>query len=113
MATGENRKRNSKRRRSDFRTLWGGLFRRNEVQGDDVTHGTLYDTEGEDAEDNGDRAVSRLRRIWAHIGIWKLVAAIVFLLFICRPLFIQFKNTAIKLSTRNNFFILNLFIVYD
>ena len=83
MATGQNRKRNSKRRRTDFRALWGGLFRRNEVQGDDVTHGTLYDTEGEDAEDKGERAVSRLRRIWAHIGVWKLVAAIVFFLFIC------------------------------
>lgn len=83
MAAGENRRRNSKRHRKDLRALWGSLFRRDDdIEGDDMTHGTLYEPEEDDIGAEHADGFTRLRQIWAHVSLWKLAALVLFILLV-------------------------------
>lgn len=81
MALSENRRRNSKRKHASFRALWGGLFHKT-PPGDDVTHGTLFDNTGEDEVRNGESQSSLLHRVLSRINPWKLLALLLYILFI-------------------------------
>lgn len=83
MASGGNRRRNRKRRHKSLRALWGSLFRRNtDTEGDDVTHGTLYENDEDEIAGDATDRFSRFKQIWVQISLWKLIAGVLFVILV-------------------------------
>lgn len=83
MASGENRRRNRKRRHKDWRALWGAFFQRTDKsEGDDVTHGTLYENEEDEIAGDSANAFTRFKQMWVHVSMWKLTAYVLFVLLV-------------------------------
>ena len=81
MATGGNRRRNSNKRRTDFRAFWGSLFHK-EKPTDDVGNVSLYEEEAEDADADNEKVPNLWQRIVEHICVWKLIAGLIFAFFV-------------------------------
>lgn len=83
MASGENRRRNRRRRHKDWSALWGAFFQRaNKVEDEAVTHGTLYENDEDEIAGNATDRFSRLKQIWVQVSMWKLTAYVLFVLLV-------------------------------
>lgn len=78
----QNRKRRRKQQKGDLLSLWGGFFQKRS-RANDITHGTLFNAEpDEDTPDKERNLRTMLRELWVNVSIWRLLAAIHFILFI-------------------------------
>ena len=80
MAGGGNRRRNSNKKRTDFRAFWGSLFHK-EAPGDDVSSVSLYDEAANDADASDEKEHPLWQRLLERVCVWKLIAALIFAAF--------------------------------
>ena len=80
MAGGGNRRRNSNKKRTDFRAFWGSLFHK-EAPGDDVSNVSLYDEAANEADASDEKEHPLWQRLLERVCVWKLIAALIFAAF--------------------------------